>query len=94
MESSELHAELAALGLLVGDWAIEAEHPAFARNEHRVYGASMRNRTLRLWRKAPGFSQRYSATLSKDGRALPGLWELCRDGSSWEPDLSIAYSRS
>ena len=47
----------------------------------------------RYWREAPGFSQRFTGTISADGRTIDGLAELCRDGVTWERDLPITYKR-
>jgi len=45
------------------------------------------------WRETPGFSQRFTGTLSADGRMIDGVAELCRDGVTWERDLPITYRR-
>lgn len=47
----------------------------------------------RYWRDAPGFSQRFTGTFSPDGATIDGVVELSRDGTTWEPDLPIAYRR-
>ena len=47
-----------------------------------------------LWsRSASGFSQRFRATLSKDGRTIMGRGEVSKDGVTWEGDLELTYSR-
>jgi hypothetical protein len=63
------------------------------RGVSRVYDAALEGRTLRWWRNAPDFAQRYSLTVSPDGRSMAGKGELCRDGSSWEQDLDLTYTR-
>jgi hypothetical protein len=41
----------------------------------------------------PGFSQRFTGTISADGNAIAGVAELCEDGTTWQVDLRINYSR-
>jgi hypothetical protein len=48
---------------------------------------------LRWWRDAPDFRQRYSLTVAPDGRSMASSGELCRDGSTWEQDLALTYTR-
>jgi hypothetical protein len=62
------------------------------RGVTRVYDAALEGRTLRWWRTAPDFAQRYSLEISPDGRSMVGKGELCRDGSSWEQDLDLTYT--
>ena len=62
------------------------------RGVTRVYEAALEGRTLRWWRDAPDFAQRYSLTVSPDGRSMEGKGELCRDGASWEQDLDLTYT--
>ena len=63
------------------------------RGVSRRYDVSFSDNILKWWRNAPGFSQRYSHTLSEDGRALIGKGELSKDGSTWESDLDLTYRR-
>jgi hypothetical protein len=137
--------ELEPFQALVGDWTLEATHPAFpdlvvsgrssfewlegeqfliqrsqaehpdfpdsisvigsveerlamyyfdSRGVHRVYGMSFADRVLRIWRDAPGFSQRFEGTFSDDGDTLSGLWKLSRDDVTWDDDLEITYRRA
>jgi hypothetical protein len=146
MEDSRPDPRLEPFNALLGEWTIEATHPAYpstvvpgratfewlegeyfliqrsradhpdfpdgiavigatsegdlsmyyfdSRGVHRVYTVSMSNGVLRIWRDAPGFSQRFTGTLQDDGRTIAGLWELSRDGSSWDDDLEITYRRA
>jgi hypothetical protein len=63
------------------------------RGVTRVYDAAVEGRTLRWWRHAPEFAQRYSLTISPDGGSMVGRGELSRDGSNWEQDLDLTYTR-
>jgi hypothetical protein len=65
-----------------------------SRGVERIYRASLIDGVLKLWRDAPGFSQRYTGTLSDDANTIAGLWHLSRDGSNWDADLEITYRRS
>ena len=42
---------------------------------------------------APGFSQRFTGTLTDDGNTIDGLAQLCRDDVHWADDLKITYRR-
>jgi hypothetical protein len=69
------------------------QHYYDSRGVARVYGTSLRDRIWRLWRDHPGFSQRFAGELSDDGDTLNGTWELSRDGSTWEKDFDLVYTR-
>jgi hypothetical protein len=65
-----------------------------SRGVHRVYRLGLSDGTLRIWREAPGFSQRFAGTVGGDGQTISGLWELSRDdGSTWDDDLEIEFRR-
>ncbi len=64
-----------------------------SRGVARIYGVGVEAGVWRWWRDAPGFSQRYVATVSDDGQTVTGSGELSRDGKTWEPDLRITYGR-
>lgn len=54
---------------------------------------TMKGNALKWWREAPGFSQRYSLTVSDDGDTIIGKGELSKDGTTWEKDLDLTYTR-
>ena len=62
-----------------------------SRGIHRIYEMSVGDGEWRLWRDAPGFSQRFSGTFAEDGNSITGLWQLSRDDSTWDDDLEITY---
>lgn len=64
-----------------------------SRGVSRVYQMSFGQGVWKLWREAPGFWQRYSGTLGDDGRSITGAWEKSPDGSSWELDFDLVYTR-
>jgi hypothetical protein len=65
-----------------------------SRGVSRVYQMSFDGGVWRMWREAPGFWQRFSATVGADGDSLRGAWEKSPDGSTWEHDFDIVYTRS
>jgi hypothetical protein len=62
-----------------------------SRGVRRTYGASLDDGVLRIWRDAPGFDQRFSATL--DPGAFQGQWQLARTPGEWKDDLRVVYRR-
>jgi len=63
------------------------------RGVSRKYEVTLRDHIWRWWRNAPGFFQRYQATIVADGNTIIGKGELSKDGSSWERDLDLTYNR-
>jgi hypothetical protein len=52
----------------------------------------------KLWRDEADFSpldfrQRYTATISEDGRSIAGAWAICHARSTWEHDFELSYHR-
>ena len=64
-----------------------------SRGVFRVYDASVDDATWRLWRDAPGFSQRFTGRMTDGGDTIVGQWQLCRDDVHWADDLQITYRR-
>ena len=65
-----------------------------SRGVHRIYRVSFDEGVWRMWRHSPGFSQKFSGTLSADNNTLAGQWKLSRDDSTWDDDLGITFRRS
>jgi hypothetical protein len=63
------------------------------RGVARIYHTSLEGGSWKMWRDSPGFSQRMTGTFSEDGNTITSQGELSRDGSHWEPDLQVAYTR-
>jgi hypothetical protein len=63
------------------------------RGVSRHYQVSIQGNVWKWWRDFPGFSQRYSVTVSEDGNTMVGKGELSKDGSNWEGDLDLTYTR-
>ena len=63
------------------------------RGVSRKYDVSFEDNVLKWWRNGTDFSQRYSWTITDDGRVINGKGELSKDGSVWEKDLDLTYTR-
>ena len=63
------------------------------RGVARIYQMSLAGGVWKMWRDSPDFSQRMTGTFSDDGQTLTWQGELSRDGSTWEPDLSVTFTR-
>ena len=62
-----------------------------SRGVRRTYGTTLEDGVLRIWRDAPGFDQRFSATLGPD--AFEGRWQLAETPGEWKDDLKVTYRR-
>jgi hypothetical protein len=62
-----------------------------SRGVRRTYSVSLVDGVLRIWRDAPGFDQRMSATLGDDG--FDGLYQLAETPGDWRDDLRVTYRR-
>ena len=74
------------------------QHYFDSRGVARVYRMSFSDAVWKLWRDSPDvspldFSQRYTGTLSADGRTISGSWEICNDGTTWEHDFDLTYTK-
>jgi hypothetical protein len=74
------------------------QHYFDSRGVARVYNMSFRDRIWKLWRDSPDFSpldfsQRYTGTVSDDGKTISGTWEICHDGTTWEHDFDLTYRK-
>ena len=54
---------------------------------------SLRENTWKLWRDFPGFSQRFTGTFSDDYKIITARWEKSSDGSKWELDFELTYTK-
>ena len=64
-----------------------------SRGVTRVYQMSLGDGVWKVWRDAPGFWQRFMGTFSDDGRTIKGRWESSGDGSKWEHDFDLTYTK-
>jgi hypothetical protein len=63
------------------------------RGVSRKYQVTLQDNIWKMWRNAPGFSQRFTGTVVDDGNTIIAKWELSRDDSSWDKDLELTYKR-
>lgn len=63
------------------------------RGVARIYQMSLDGGVWKMWRDSPGFLQRTTGTFSGDGSIIVAHGELSRDGSTWEQDLDVTYTR-
>ena len=68
-----------------------------SRGVSRIYTMSLDGRSWTLERAPSGprsdFWQRWIGEFSEDGNTIQGRWETSDDGSSWELDFHITYTR-
>ncbi len=63
------------------------------RGVSRIYAMSLENNVWKMWRNAPGFFQRMTGVLSDDQNIITVHGELSKDGSHWDQDLDLIYTR-
>ncbi len=63
------------------------------RGVARIYQMSLVGGVWKMWRESPDFSRRMMGTFSEDGETITWQGEMSRDGSTWEPDLRVTYTR-
>jgi hypothetical protein len=74
------------------------QHYFDSRGVVRLYSMTFDGRVWTLLRDKPDFSplnfgQRYIGEFSEDGHAIAGRWESSEDGSTWELDFELNYTR-
>ena len=63
------------------------------RNVCRVYEFSIGGGEMKIWRDGAPFSQRFSGKISDDGNRIDARWEAAKDGTSWETDFDLVFTR-
>jgi len=74
------------------------QHYFDTRGVARLYEMGFDDGIWKLRRSEPDFSpldfcQRFTGTFSEDGNTIRCEWEACHDGSTWEHDIELTYSR-
>lgn len=69
------------------------QHYFDSRGVARDYAMSLADGVWRLERLEPGFSQRYIGTFDDSSTSISGAWELSSDGTEWEHDFDLTYTR-
>jgi len=88
---------LAVIGL-DGSGPAYLQHYFDSRGVARVYPMSFDDGIWKLSRTKADFSpldfsQRFTGTFGDDGRTIQCRWEICHDGSTWEHDFDLVYTR-
>ena len=70
------------------------QHYFDSRGIARIYQMTFADKVWTLQRiaAAPDFSQRFTGTFGDDD-TIVGRWESSRDGSNWNPDFDLTYTR-
>jgi hypothetical protein len=63
-----------------------------SRGVRRTYNVSFADGVLRWWRDAPGFDQRFAATIAPD--EFVGVVELAEAPGEWREDMRVTYRRT
>jgi hypothetical protein len=74
------------------------QHYFDSRGVTRIYAMTFDGRTWTLARDADDFTpakfaQRFTGELSDDGSRIDGTWEIALDGTTFEKDLGLIYTR-
>jgi hypothetical protein len=74
------------------------QHYFDERGVARVYEMSFDDGVWKLERTTEDFSpfefsQRFSGTLTDDGKRIEGTWEIAHDHKTWEKDFDLIYTR-
>jgi hypothetical protein len=64
-----------------------------SRGVSRIYQMSLNDGVWKVWRDFPGFSQRFTGTFSKDAKTITAHWKKSNDGSTWEHDFDLTYTK-
>lgn len=63
------------------------------RKVSRKYEVSFRDNVLKWWRNDPAFSQRFTFRFTDHNDTMISEGEMCKDGTAWEKDLELTYTR-
>jgi hypothetical protein len=63
------------------------------RGVARIYHMSLADGIWKMWRESSDFSQRMTGTFSDDSNTINWHGEMSHDGSIWETDLSVTFTR-
>ena len=74
------------------------QHYFDSRGVDRVYRMTITNGVWTLLRDSPDFTpldfwQRFRARFARDGKTITGAWETSQDGSHWERDFDLTYTK-
>ena len=64
-----------------------------SRGVSRIYQMTLSADIWTIWREFPGFSQRFNGMFSDDNHVITARWDKSSDGSNWEHDFDLTYTR-
>ncbi len=64
------------------------------RGVSRIFEMKFSDNVWSLFRNFPGFSQRFTGTISNDGNNINGIWELSEDDINWIKDAEMIYNKT
>jgi hypothetical protein len=64
-----------------------------SRGVLRVMKMSLKDGIWKVWRDAPGFSQRFTGGFGDDGKTIEVSGDLSKDGVNWQHDFTHTYTR-
>ncbi|MEU1982717.1 hypothetical protein [Nocardia sp. NPDC019395] len=67
-----------------------------SNGDRRIFNGAFTGPLWRVWRDAPGYSQRLTGNLDETGNTLRATWERSDaefDPRTWEHELDIVYTR-
>jgi hypothetical protein len=64
-----------------------------SRGVSRIYRMTFSGGIWTIWRDFPGFHQRFHGTFGEDGKVISAYWEKSTDGSNWEKDFDLTYTK-
>lgn len=64
-----------------------------SRGVLRIYEMTLNEGVWKLWRTAPGFSQRFTGKFSNNNKIITAKWESSQDGINWEHDFDLIYTK-
>jgi hypothetical protein len=63
------------------------------RKVSRVYEMSFSDDVWKMWRNSQDFSQRFEGKLSADSNTIKAHWDKSSDGTTWEHDFDVTYTK-
>ena len=63
------------------------------RGVRRVYRTCVADGVWKIWRDDAAFSQRFLGNIAADGQGITAEWQSSADGSKWETDFDLTYSK-
>jgi hypothetical protein len=80
------------------DTQLYLQHYFDSRGVARLYEMSFADGVWKLWRSTAdftplNFSQRFTGSFGDEGQTIAGRWEIAHDGTTWEHDFDISYTK-